>query len=275
MKSVVASAMVMAMGLAACRVSVETQTRYTRADGDVNATAAEAYVAGDKISIKLLGVEASGIGVSLNGGVIVNAADTDKVSVSARVIGYGYSEDEADATTAIGNVAQGVTVVKEGGTWVVTCPKQKQGDASAGCELLTVTVPRGTVASPLDVSVDSELGTINANFRNDVVSNLDVKANGASPEILAQAEPAVGGRIRLVSDEGPVRLDLRADVSVDSVQLTGRTEEEATAGEEFSDSSFAGANFNGTTFSIGTPGAGAASVVLSGGSVRLKNPGDN
>ncbi len=275
MKSVLASAMVMVVGLAACRVSVETQTRYTREGGDVNATASAAYAPGDKVSVTLLGVEASGIGVSFNGGVIVNAADTDKVSVTARVIGYGYSEDEADATTAIGAVAQGIAVVKEGGTWVVTCSKQKQGDASAGCELLTVTVPRGTTAAPLDVRVDSQLGTINANFRNDVVANLDVKANGASPEIVAQADPAVGGRIRLVSDEGAVRLDLAPAVSVDSVQLTGRTEAEAASGEEFSDSSFPGATFDGTSFRIGTAGAGAASVVLSGGSVRLKNPGDN
>lgn len=274
MKSVLVSALVLSLGLAACRVSVETQTRYTRKDGDVKASAAEALAAGDKISIKLLGVEASGIGVSLNGGIVVNAADTDRVSVKARVIGYGYSEDQANATTAIGNVAESVSVAKDGDTWVVSCSKQKTGDATAGCEYLEVTVPRGTVDSPLSVMIQSELGVINANFKSEIVSRLNIDAKGAGAEIVAQANVAVDAALDLEAEDGPVRLDLPKDVSVDSVRLTGRTRAEATGSEKWSDCSFPNATFDGNSFRIGD-GGGASSVRLVGDSVRLKNPGDD
>lgn len=270
MKSVLASAMVFAVGLAACRVSVETQTRYTRAGGDVTASADSAYAAGDQIAVRLLGVQASGIGVSFNGGVIVNTGDVDRVTVAARVIAYGYSEDEPQATDAIGQVADSVKVTKDGNTWRVTCDQAKVGDASGGCELLTVTVPRGTEDSPLNVSVDSELGTVNGNFQNDIVKTFTVNADGASPEILASARPAVDARIELISDDGPVRLNLPADVQADRVELSGRSEEEATAGEGYSESDFSGANFSGNGFSIGTSGQGAALIKLSGETVRLK-----
>lgn len=270
MKSVLASVMVMAVGLAACRVSVETQTRYTRADGDVEATASEAYAAGDKISVRLLGVNASGIGVSFNGGVVVNTADTDKVSVKARVIAYGYSEDEPQATDAIGQVAQSVKVTKDGAGWVVSCDQAAVGDADAGCEYLEVIVPRGTDTSPLNIAIDSELGTINGNFQNDVVSTFSVNAKGASPEILASARPALGARIELVSDDGPVRLNLPSDVDIDAAQLSGRSPEEASTGEEISDCDFPGANFSGNSFTVGEVGQGAALVRLSGETVRLK-----
>ncbi len=275
MKSVLASAMVLALGLAACRVSVETQTRYTRADGDVQASSAETIAAGDKIAVKLIGVEASGIGVSLNGGIVVNAADTDRVSVKARVIGYGYSEDAADAKTAIGNVARSVSVAKNGDTWVVSCTKEKTGDASAGCEYLEVTVPRGTVDAPLSVTIESALGVINANFKNDIVASLVADAKGAGAEIVAQAQVGFGATIDLEADDGPVRLDLPKDVNVDSVRLTGRTEDQASGGEKFSDCSFPGAKFDGTSFTIGTSGQGASLVRLTGETVRLKNPGDS
>ena len=270
MKSVVASVMVMAVALGACRVTVETQTRFTREGGDVTATSAETYTAGEKVSVRLLGVEASGIGVSLNGGVVVKTADTDKVSVSARVIAYGYPEDEPQAADAMGNVSKSVTVTKSGNGWTVTCEKSKVGDANAGCEYLEVTVPRGTDIAPINVAVDSELGTINGNFQNDVVSVFTVNAKGASPEILASARPADGARIELVSDDGPVRLNLPSDVNVDDAQLDGRSPEEASAGEEISDCDFPGANFSGNSFQIGSLGQGASLVRLSGDTVRLK-----
>lgn len=266
------SCVVLALGLAACRVSVETQTRYEREGGNVDAAATDTYAAGDKVSVKLVGVVASGINFSNNGGIVVNSKDVDKVSVSARVIGYGYSEDKADATTAIGNVAESVSVAKQGDTWVVSCGQDKQGDATAGCEYLEVTVPRGTTDAPLNVTINAENGVVNANFGSDVVASLAIDNDGPGGDILAQARPAVGANLTLVSENGPVRLDLPSDVSVDAVRLTGRTEAEAQSGETFSDCDFGtAATFDGTAFAIGS-GGGAASVTLTSTDdvVRLK-----
>lgn len=274
MKSVLASVMVLAMGLGACRVSVETQTRYTRSGGDedyATATSDTAYAAGDKVSVNLLGVEASGIGVSLNGGVTVKSGDVDKVSVRARVIAWGYSEDEPQAADAIGQVSNSVKVTKSGDTWNVTCDKIKVGDASAGCEFIEVTVPRGTEASPLNVSVDSELGNVQVDLPSEIVKSLGVNADGPDPGILASVQPAVGATIELVSDDGLVRLNVPKDFTADEVRLTGRTEAEASKGENYSDSDFSGANFSGSAFSVGELSTGAARVTLSGEAVRLKD----
>ena len=270
------SCAVVLLSLSACRVSVETQTRYEREGGNVDATAADAYAPYDKVSVKLRGVIASGINFTQNGGIVVQSGDVAKVSVSARVIGYGYAEDKADATVAIRNVAESVSVTKSGDTWVVSCGQDEQGSATAGCEYLEVTVPRGTSAAPLDVALEADNGTVNANFLNDVVGNLTIDATGAGGVIVAQANPAVGATLSLSSDNGDVRLDLPSDSSVDQVRLQGRTKAEAASGETFSDCDFSdSATFDGTAFSFGTTGDGAASVTLTSASeaVRLKKPG--
>jgi hypothetical protein len=274
MKSVLASVMLLAVGLGACRVTVESQTRFEREGGEVKAEAADVYAAGDKVAVTMTGVDTSGFTFTFNGGVIVQSGDVDKVSVSARVIGYGFSEDKPQAIEAMGEVSKGLSVTKNGNTWNVTCPKSSKGDASAGCELITVTVPRGTADAPIALEIDSEAGTVNANFQNDVVASLDVDATGADGEIVAQATPAVGANLVLRSENGDVRLDLPSDVSVDSVQLSGRTEAEAETNETYSDCSFPGATFDGTSFRIGTLGEGAATVRLTGEAVRLKKPGE-
>lgn len=270
MKSVFVPLMLLAVGLGGCRVKLDVDTkthRWERADGNVNATAADDFAAGDKVRVKQLGIDVDGITFVSNGGVTVKTdANITKVSVSARVVGIGYgAEAEKDAASdANGRVAESVKVEKEGDTWVVSCGQAENGDVDSGCEYLDVRVPAGSADAPTQLSVDSAVGGVEIRI-GDAAS---IDAVAGLGKIYVEANPVQGAEIKLVSDGDEVELKVPAGLNADAVQLIGRTD-----GEEPSTCDFEGASFDGTTFQIGEQGVGARSIRADAGEdgrVRLR-----
>jgi hypothetical protein len=174
---------------AACTLSTDggIGERYV---SDARTTASdEGSFAGEPIVV-------SGAGGSVE---VVGVPGRTNIRVSAWLVAGARSQADADA--AFRDVAEQLSVKRYGESWLVTCSEAREthgsaGRSTTGCDRLRVEVPAGTVASPIDLKVNTSFGGIHASGL--VVKSLDLEAPFG---VKADVTPVSGARLRLWGDD--------------------------------------------------------------------------
>lgn len=205
-----------------CSTSISLQTKVRDVQDNVvqNDTA---DWAGGKIKI-----QSDGVGVSINGGVRVIAdPNATRVTATARLVAMVLPDDKANGDLSIADAQATFTISHSGNDIVVSCSHgQTHGSSNSGesgCELLTVTIPVGTAAEKLDLTVLSGNGGMNLQLGSAILSNLGT--NATSGDTVAVLPATQGANISLVSEQGnDIDATMPSGWSADSVILQADTD---------------------------------------------------
>lgn len=205
-----------ALCVSACRVSVETKTRFIVDSGPDTVRTDTAAWNGEKISINV-----AGVGISVNGGVTVTAdPNVETVTATARFLAMSF--DKPDADLSIADAKQTFTLGRANGEIAIACGHgATHGDSNSGesgCELVEVRVPTtGPNGEKLAVKALSGNGTLTLQLSAASIASVEANSNGG--EINADLPATLGGTISLVSEKDDIALKLPAAFAADEVVL--------------------------------------------------------
>ena len=243
--SVVVVASIVASGCTN-EISLSTKTR----DVQDNVLKADALPwAGGKIR-----VQSDGVDVSVNGGIKVSAsASVTTVTATARFVALVLPEEKTNGDQSINDAIETFTITHSGEDVIVNCNHGGAHGSSlagdSGCELLTVTIPAGTAASKLDLSVLSGNGEVNLLLSSAILSNLSTSSKVG--DTVASLPATQGATLSLVSEQAnDLDVTMPAGWSSDAVALTADANQISNAFPLTS------------TGGYGTPGAGLASLTI-------------
>lgn len=249
--------------LAACSVSttsnsitLKSQKQFT--DSGQPAKSAP-YKAGDAISINNDGIPAA-IGEA---GVTVTV-DASATQVTVQPVFAAFADDDAhesDAKASIQDAIPTFTVTGGNGSPIqVSChhggDHGTSGGNKSGCILFKVTVPAGTAADPLDLTVGDGNGGIRFNG-TPLVKKLVVQENGTG-DLVINADPQKGSTVSVKGDFD-VTVGFPANFAADSISLQAGDPNDPT---KIDTSAFQGLE---SGKSYGQTGTGAASVTVKSG----------
>lgn len=231
---------------AACSVSVsaKTQTKFTYPDETRTDTA---VWSGQAIKISN-----DGVNPNVNGDLQVVSDGTNTVSATGGIVAYADDTDKASADQTAAEAIQSFTLTNDGSTITIHCGHGGSHGSSdsgkSGCLHLTVHLPTGTSAQPLDVTVESGIGPVD--ITGPIVGSLNVNSTGVG-DVNASLTPSVGSNNQIVGDTA-VTVALPADFAADLVQLDSAADPKAIDSSAFPDV----VNGQGR----GQKGTGAASI---------------
>lgn len=250
--SLLLSSVVGAAVLAGCTVqaTVKSKTRFVE-DG-VTLTSSEPW-AGEAVTVR-----AEGVGVAVNGGVVVRADPAaTSITATARMVAMAEPEDKASADQSIIDAKQTFRIERGDGGFTIVCGHGgSHGTSSAGesgCELVTVTVPAGSEAQPISVKALSGNGEVKVDLSASTLARLDVNAKG---DVDAKFPASKGASVSIVAEQADdIVARVPADFAADSVTLTA---DPGSIDNGFSDLTLDESG-HGTR---GAAGTGAASISL-------------
>ncbi len=243
-----------------CTVTVKTQTKYVPPSA-VSKTATGAWT-GQAIQIE-----------NANGTTtVVGDASATTVSLSAKP--FAFADNEADGTAAINDEAATIKLDESGGRFSVACGQASASHGTAGvgttgCDL-TVTIPAGSAASGVVLTVHSNNGGVSVsnvyaadapNQLTIVTDNGEATATGINGGAKVRTEnggasgsitPRKGSVVEVSSGNGDVALSLPSDFAADKLALHAKKVTVTGFGDLMN-----------TSTSRGTAGTGAASVTAS------------
>ena len=236
---------------AACSVSTtpnsitfKTQTKYTYPDETRTDTAAWTGQA--------IKVENDGVNPSVNGDLKVVSDGTNTVSATGGIVAYADDNDKASADQTAAEAIQSFTLTNDGSTITIHCGhggSHGSSDAGkSGCLNLTVHLPTGSTAQPLNVTVNSGNGPVD--ISGPIAGSLNVNSTGTG-DVNAAVSPTVGTNNQIVGGDA-VTVALPADFAADLVQLDSAADPKAIDSSAFPDV----VNGQGR----GQAGTGAASI---------------
>ncbi len=199
---------------AGCRVTVETKNRFVE-DG-VNAQPV------DWDGTEAIEIDIAGVGVSVNGGVDVEAVQGGtKVEASARMLAMAFAGEKANADQSIVEAKQTFAITKNGSTIRVACGHGKTHGSStegeSGCEKVVVRIPAGSDTQKLKLTVLSGNGSMNLKLSGAYIENLGTNAQGDTDAILPAS---VGGNISLVAEKADdIVAHMPADFAAEEIIL--------------------------------------------------------
>jgi hypothetical protein len=240
--------------LSACSVAVTAKSKPEFVDSSQPAKTSTADWNGEAITITN-----DGVNPLVGAGGIQITVDPSATKITAKAIFAARGETETDAQASIRD-AVATFKISEGGAFTVSCNHGGAHGTSSvgesGCKLLQVTIPSGTDAKPMNLTVANGIGDIS--FTGAVTaSKLNIQ-NKSTGDAEVKVKPVKGATISVVS-EFDATVSLPADFAADSVTLTG-----PDAGEDLVTTDFPGLE-SGKGF--GTAGTGAASLSITAGSI--------
>jgi hypothetical protein len=212
------SALVVAAAASGCRIEAHTQTQFE--DSSQPAKTSVMDWTGQPIKITNDGVNP----LSGNGGVEVTAAaGTTKITVSAIFAAHADDDKKTDADATIKDALATLVITESANGFVIKCGHGNahgtSNVAGSGCKLLRVTIPAGSAAQPLDLTVGGGNGDIRVGQSGDTptVKNLLVDDNGSGD--VAVRTNTVPDATVVVRGENAVTLALPSDFSAKTVAL--------------------------------------------------------
>ncbi|AKV02051.1 hypothetical protein AKJ09_08714 [Labilithrix luteola] len=179
-----------------------------------------------------------------NGGVEIYP-DPSATKVTAQAIFAGRGDVEADAQESIRDALATFQVTESNGNITVTCKHGGDHGSSpggqSGCKLLKVTIPAGTAAVPVKLTVGDGNGGIRFNGAV-TVSSLIVDENG-SGDVSVKVNPVKGASV-VVTGEDAVSVAVPSTFSAESVILTVDESDPAAAAERIITTAFPGMKSN-------------------------------
>lgn len=242
--------------LSACSVAVTAKTKPEFVDSSQPAKTSTADWNGEPITITNDGVNP----LTGTGGIQITV-DPSATKITAKAIFAARAEDgkKEDADASIRDAIGTFKIAEGGGSFTVSCnhggAHGTSSVAESGCKLLQVTIPAGTDAKPLNLTIGNGIGDVT--FTGPVTaSKLKVDNNGAG-DVEVKVKPVKGATIDVVS-EFDATVSLPADFAADSVTLAGPDAADIVT-TDFPELK------SGSGF--GTAGTGAASLSVTAGSV--------
>ena len=239
-------------GLSGCQVDVSAKTKTRFVEPNVVRGDDSPDWAGQPIKIDI-----AGVGFAQNGGVRVTAdPNATKVRAVARMLAMAFDEEKANADQSIVEAKSTFTVTSSASGVTVACGHgQSHGSSAAGesgCELVEITIPVGSLDSPLLLEVLGGNGDMTVQLRSAVLKNFGLNNNG-SGDTSVEIPASLGANVSLVSEKsGDIAVTLPQGWSADEVILQ--------ADEDKIENPFTDAKLGVGAGGRGTPGAGLASL---------------
>lgn len=247
--SLAAAAFVLSAGCTA-QVSATVKTKQRFVENNVRVDATEDWN-GEPIVI-----DVAGVGVAVNGGLNIHTDPAAvRLAATARLLAMADAEDKASADQSIIDTKATYQIVKDGGTWKITCghggSHGTSNSGESGCEFVDISLPVGAADKPLVVTALSGNGSVDINVANATLGELGVNGKG---DIEAWIPTTKGARVSIVAEQADdITAHLPNDFSADEV-IVQADADKITNG--FADLTL-DANGTGTR---GTAGEGASSL---------------
>jgi len=212
-------ALVVLVTASGCRIEAHTQTQFE--DSSHPAKTSVMDWTGQPISIINDGVNPV---TGDNGVEVTAAANTTKITVSAVFAAHADDDKKDDANASIADALATLTIDESANGFNVHCGHGNSHGSSAaagsGCKLLRVTIPAGTTAQPLSLTVGSGNGDTKVGQGGDplFVKTLQVSGNGAG-DVTVRATPVPDATLD-IKGEFEVAVQLPSDFSSKAVTLT-------------------------------------------------------
>lgn len=254
--SIVVAALVAVASLSACSVAVTAKTKQEFVDSSQPAKTSTADWAGEPITITN-----DGVNPLVGTGGIQVTVDPSATKITAKAIFAARAEDgkkdEADAS--IRDAVATFKLTESSGAFTISCnhggAHGSSTVAESGCKLIQVTIPAGSDAKPMSLTIGNGIGDVT--FTGPITaSNLKVTNNGAG-DVDVKVKPVKGATLSIAS-EFDATVALPSDFAADSITLTGPDASDIITTD------FPGLK-SGAAF--GTSGTGAASLDVTAGSV--------
>ena len=212
-------ALVIGVTASGCRIEAHTQTQFE--DSSHPAKTSVMDWTGQPISIINDGVNPA---TGDTGVEVTAAANTTKITVSAVFAAHADDDKKDDANASIADALNTLTIDESANGFNVHCGHGNSHGSSAaagsGCKLLRVTIPAGTTAQPLTLTVGSGNGDVKVGQGGDapVVKSLTVSGNGAG-DVTVRSNPVPDATLD-IKGEFEVAVQLPSDFSSKKVTLT-------------------------------------------------------
>lgn len=204
-------------------------------------------------------LEIEGTGVAVNGGVRVVASPTaTTVSATARMLGFAFPEDKSAAEQSIFDAKSTFTITSDASTITVRCGNGQSHASSnagdSGCELAEITIPAGTAAQPLDLTVLIGNGDLNLDLGSAVITNVGANNNG-SGDTIARLPATDGASISINNTKATdITATMPSGFSADEILLQADADKIVN--------NVSGALIGAGAGGVGTDGAGLVSLKL-------------
>lgn len=167
-----------------------------------------------------------------DGGIEITA-DPAATKITVRAQFAARADNEPDAQSSIRDAIGTLVIGEDSGKFAIACGHgQAHGTsdrAASGCKKLFVTIPAGSDAKPLKLTVGNGMGNIV--FKSAVtVSALNVDNNGVGGTVDVKVIPVKGARIA-VTGEDDVVVALPSNFAADLVKLAAQPDRLATDAE--------------------------------------------
>lgn len=226
--ALVGSAFVVAFAASGCRIEAHTQTQFE--DSTQPAKTSVMDWTGQPISITNDGVNP----LSGDGGVeVTTAANTTKITVSAVFAAHADDDKKADADATIKDALATLVIEESANGFNVKCGHGNahgtSNVAGSGCKIIRVTIPAGSAAKPLDLTVGTGNGDIHVAQSGDIpfVKNLKVGNNGLG-EVLVRTNTVPDATLD-ISGQRAIGIALPSDFSAKSVSIKVNEEDPTKA----------------------------------------------
>jgi hypothetical protein len=253
-----------------CRIEAHTQTQFE--DSSQPAKSSTKEWNGEPITIQNDGINP----LSGTGGVEVKVSLTaTKISAEAVFAALADDDKKADADASIRDAIQTLVINETASGVEVKCghgaAHGTSGVAGSGCKILRVTIPAGSAAQPLKLTVGNGNGAIRVGLAGDIpfVDKLLVDNNGLG-EVDVRARPVQGAELT-ITGERAVRVALPGTFSAQKVTLTVDEDDAAKAAARKITTDFPGLPVDGTAF----PASGATAEAAASLNVTSKGPFDD
>lgn len=256
-----------------CRIEAHTQTQFE--DNTQPAKTSTKEWNGEAITIRNDGINPlSGLG-----GVEVKVSSTaTKITAEATFAAYADDDKKSEADANIREVIETLVINESANGFEIKCGHGRghgsSGVAGSGCKILRVTIPAGSAAKPLNLTVGNGNGSVRVGLANagdaaPFVNTLLVDNNGLG-EVDVRANPVKGATLT-ITGEREVRVSLPSAFSAQKVTLTVDESDGTKAAARKITSDFPGMTGDGSAY----PASGATADAAGSLNVVSKGPFDD
>lgn len=248
------------VALSACSVSttgnsITFKTQKEFVDSSQPAKTSTAAWNGESITITNDGVNPP----TGDGGIVVNV-DPAATQITAQAVFSARADDDAHKEEANSSIrdAIGTFTITEGGEFKIECHHGQahgtSGVATSGCKLLTVSIPAGTTAKPMKLTVGNGNGDIK--FQGSVVASSVKVDNNGTGDVSVNVTPTAGATIT-VTGENAVAVAVPSTFSATQVILNVNEDDAKKAAARIITTDFPGME-SGKSYPVAGATAGAA-----------------